>query len=150
MPICNLIECSSNYSEPTGSLWFYSKDKETNFNADVAANDDFKSFKYKDKLWGNTAAQPTPDAANGTLTNATILFFYQNFLYRHWRFTGQQGKGGDHLLFHSTTSTRSRTLRHLYETLHLIELPFEWLIDDAMFVCLLDELILGFCYSDLT
>ena len=33
---------------------------------------------------------------------------------------------------------------------HLIELPFEWLIDDAVFVCLLDELILGFCYSDLT
>ena len=33
---------------------------------------------------------------------------------------------------------------------HLIELLFEWLIDDAMFVCLLHELILGFCYSDLT
>ena len=30
---------------------------------------------------------------------------------------------------------------------HLIELPFDWLIDDAMFVCLLHELILGFCYS---
>ena len=38
----------------------------------------------------------------------------------------------------------------LDEFFHLIELPFEWLIDDAMFVCLLDELILGFCYSDLT
>ena len=50
MPICNLIECSSNYSEPTGSLWFYFKDKATNFDADVAANDDFKSFKYKVKL----------------------------------------------------------------------------------------------------
>ena len=36
------------------------------------------------------------------------------------------------------------------EIYHLIELLFEWLIDDAMFVCLLDELILGFCYSDLT
>ena len=33
---------------------------------------------------------------------------------------------------------------------HLIELPFESLIDDAMFVCLFDELTLGFCYSDLT
>ena len=30
------------------------------------------------------------------------------------------------------------------EIYHLIELLFEWLIDDAMFVCLLDELILGF------
>ena len=38
----------------------------------------------------------------------------------------------------------------LDEIYHLIELPFEWLIDDAMFVCLLDELILDFCYSDLT
>ena len=38
----------------------------------------------------------------------------------------------------------------LDEIYHLIELPFEWLIDDAMFVCLLDELIRGFCYSDLT
>ena len=38
----------------------------------------------------------------------------------------------------------------LDEIYHLIELPFEWLIDDAMFICLLDELILGFCYSDLT
>ena len=33
---------------------------------------------------------------------------------------------------------------------HLIELPVEWLIDDAMFVCLLDELILGFSYNELT
>ena len=108
-------------------------------------------------------------------TRVIILFFYQGFLHRHWRFTEQQGKAGDHLFFHSTTSTRSRTLRHLFATLHvrwlslfliatfvftrllldeiyhLIELPFEWLIDDAMFVFfLLDELILGFCYSNLT
>ena len=102
------------------------------------------------------------------------FFFYKGFLHGHWRFTGQQGKEGDRLLFHSTTSTRSRTLSHLITTLqmrllyhpflivtlvtrllldeiyHIIELPFNWLIDDAMFVCLLDELILGFCYSDLT
>ena len=38
----------------------------------------------------------------------------------------------------------------LNEIYHLIELPFERLIDDAMFVCLLDELRLGFCYRDLT
>ena len=48
-----------------------------------------------------------------------IFFFYQDFLHRHWRFTWQQGKGGGHLLFHSTTSTRSRTLRHLFATLHV-------------------------------
>ena len=33
---------------------------------------------------------------------------------------------------------------------HLTELPFEWLIDDVMFACLLDELVLDICYSDLT
>ena len=38
----------------------------------------------------------------------------------------------------------------LDEFFHLIELPFESLIDDAMFVCLLDELIQGICYSNLT
>ena len=46
MPMYNLIEYSSNYSETTGSLWFYSKDEATNFNADIA-NNNFKSFEYK-------------------------------------------------------------------------------------------------------
>ena len=32
----------------------------------------------------------------------------------------------------------------LDEIYHLIELPFDWLNDDAMFVCLLNDLILGF------
>ena len=54
--------------------------------------------------------------------DATIywhFFFNRIFSHRHWRFTGQQGKGGEHLLFHSTTSTRSQTLRHLFATLHV-------------------------------
>ena len=102
------------------------------------------------------------------------LFFYQGFLFWHWKFTGQEGKGGDHRLFHSVTSTRLRTLRHFFVTLHVRWLsrifnrnacvacfsqtatqwdspPYRitiWLIDDAMFVCLLDELILGFYYSN--
>ena len=41
----NLIEQSGNYSDTTGSLWFYSKDEATNFNADIVNSDDFKSFK---------------------------------------------------------------------------------------------------------
>ena len=49
----------------------------------------------------------------------SLFFFYQGFLHRHWRFTGQRGKGWDHLLFHSATSTHSRTLRHLFATLHM-------------------------------
>ena len=90
------------------------------------------------------------------------VFSIRVFFHRHWRFTGQQVKGGYHLLFHSTTSTRSQTLRNLFTTFicmwddyhvfliatlvftrllldgiyHFNQLPFEWLIDDAMFVCL--------------
>ena len=73
MPMYNLIEYSSNYSETTGSLWFYSKDEATDFNADIANDNSFKSFKYKAKLLGNTKAQPNPNHANGILKNATIV-----------------------------------------------------------------------------
>ena len=38
----------------------------------------------------------------------------------------------------------------LYEIYHLTELPFDWLSGDVMFIYLLDDLILGFCYSNLT
>ena len=109
-----------------------------------------------------------------TTIEGNFFFSIRVFFHRHWQFTGQQGKGGDHLLFHSATSTRSRTFRHLFATLHVRwlshifnrtaciyqtatrwDLPpyritiwlIDWLIDDAMFVCLLDKLILDFCYS---
>ena len=52
MPVYNLIEYSSNYSETTGSLWFYSKDEANNFNANIADSNGFKSFKYKANLLG--------------------------------------------------------------------------------------------------
>ena len=45
-----IIEYSSNYSETTGSLLFYSKDEATDFNNNIASTDNFKSFKYKAKL----------------------------------------------------------------------------------------------------
>ena len=48
-----------------------------------------------------------------------IFFSIRVFFHWHWRLTGQQGKGGDLLLFHSTTSTRSRTFRYLFATLHV-------------------------------
>ena len=63
MSMYNLIEYSSNYSETTASLWLYSKDEATNFHGDIA---NFKSFKYKAKLSGNTAAQ-VDNAANRIL-----------------------------------------------------------------------------------
>ena len=79
MSIYSLIEYSSNNCERTGSLWFYSKDKATNFHADIA-NNNFKSSECKAKLVGNTEA----DGANRTLknaTNAVPLKYLSNF----WR-----------------------------------------------------------------
>ena len=49
MPMYNLIEYSSNYSETTGYLWFYSKDEGINFYADITNTDEIKSFDYKAK-----------------------------------------------------------------------------------------------------
>ena len=94
------------------------------------------------------------------------------FFHRHWKFIGQQVKGRDHLLFQSTTSTCSQTLKtficnlgcemtHIFlitrlafprllldEIYHLIELTI-LSIDWWCNVCLLDNLILDFCYSNL-
>ena len=50
MPMFNLLEYSSNYSETTGGLWIFSKDLATNSNAGIANTNDLKSFKYKAKL----------------------------------------------------------------------------------------------------
>ena len=50
MLIYNLLEYSSNYSNTKGSLWFYSEYEEANINAIIEDNDNFKSFKYKNKL----------------------------------------------------------------------------------------------------
>ena len=36
MPMYNLLEQSWNYSDMAGSSWFYSKDKLTYFNVDIA------------------------------------------------------------------------------------------------------------------
>ena len=35
MLLHNLLEYSSNYYDTAGSLWFYSKDEASNFNADI-------------------------------------------------------------------------------------------------------------------
>ena len=72
MPMYNLLKNSSNYSDTTGSLRFYSKDEATNFNVDIEDNVNFKSFVYKVKLVGETEAQPTPNNNNGILKNAAI------------------------------------------------------------------------------
>ena len=47
MPMYNIIEYSSDYSETTRNLWFYYKHEATNFNADIACNRALKFFQYK-------------------------------------------------------------------------------------------------------
>ena len=56
----NLFEFSLNYSDTTGSLWFYSKHEETNFTAAIGNNATFKSLKDKAKLLGKLVPQPVP------------------------------------------------------------------------------------------
>ena len=73
LPMYNLIESSSSYSETTGTLWLYSKDEASNFNADIANDDNFKSFKYKSKLLGSKAAQ-AENAADGIKYSNCCVF----------------------------------------------------------------------------
>ena len=61
----------------------------------------------------------------------------------YWDIYLQLFKWDNYHVFLIATLVFTRLL--LDEICHLIELTFEWLIDDAMFVCLLDELMLGFC-----
>ena len=70
MSIYTFFEYSSNYSDMTGSLWFYSKDEATDFNNDITDTNDFKSFKYKAKLLGNNEA----DEASRNVTHFRPMF----------------------------------------------------------------------------
>ena len=79
------MKYSSNYSATTGSLWCYSKDEATNFNADIANTDSFKFFRYKVKLLRNTEAQPNPSQANGIFINATIVVLLK-YLISFWSY----------------------------------------------------------------
>ena len=104
------------------------------------------------------------------LTSFKYFFSFRVLFHGHWQLTGQQGMGENHLLFHSTTSTRSWTFRHLFAILHvrwlshifnrtacIYQAAARWdlpryritisLIDDvtlSFFVCLRDDLILAF------
>ena len=98
------------------------------------------------------------------------FFFLSGFSFTDTD-NSQDSRGREGIIFfHSTTSTRSRTFRHLFATLHvrwlshifnrnaciyqtatwwdyhLIELLFDWLMMWYwfLFICLLVELILGF------
>ena len=104
-----------------------------------------------------------------------LFFSIRIFFHGHWRLTGEQGKGGDHLcstltlpLVHEHSDIYFATLHMrwlsrisnctacIYQAATRWDLPpyriTIWLIDDVMliFVCLLVDLIQGFCYSYLT
>ena len=55
MPMYNIIECSDNYSDTSGSLWYFKRDEiEGNFDLTL---DNASSFKYKANLIGNKKLQ---------------------------------------------------------------------------------------------
>ena len=85
MPMYNLIEYNSSYSETTGSLWFYFKDEATDFNTDIANTDNFKSFKCKTKFLENTVPQPAPHAVNWILKNRAIAIPLKHLSNNFWR-----------------------------------------------------------------
>ena len=69
-----------------------------------------------------------------------LLFFYQGFLSRTLTIHRTAEEGGvDHLLFHSTTWTHSRTFRYSFATLHV-----RW---DDYHIFLITTLCLPDCYS---
>ena len=95
------------------SWWFYWKNKKS---------------KKRDKLhcaWKLHCTLLFLIYLNTTQPNFKCNFFFHG----HRRLTGQQGKGEDHLLFHSTTSNRSQTfiLRHLFSDIYFATLHVRWL-----------------------
>ena len=77
------MDYSSNFSDTTGSVWFYSKDEATNLNNDIVDTNNFKSFKDKAKvLWKHF---PAPSNANGILKNTTIAVPLTSNLSNFWR-----------------------------------------------------------------
>ena len=81
MPMYNLIECSNNYSDTSGSLWQF-KRNELNFNDINTAliNNTAPSFNYKASIIGNTVA----DGASSKIDDvklAVTLKYLSNF----WR-----------------------------------------------------------------
>ena len=58
MPMYNLTEYSDNYSDTSGSLWDFKRDKIVD-NANVTNDDNDPSSKYKASLIGNTEINGT-------------------------------------------------------------------------------------------
>ena len=83
IPMYNLKEFSSNYSETTGSSWCYSKNEATNINANIANTNNFKCFEYKAISLGNTEAQSNLNEANEAIENVTVAVSLK-YLRKFW------------------------------------------------------------------
>ena len=92
----------------------------------------------------------TDDSQDCRGREGTFLYFTPPLLptHQHSDIYLQLCMWDDYHIFLIATLVFTRLL--LDEIYYLIELPFDWLIDDVMFICFLDDLILGFCYSNLT
>ena len=83
MPMYNLLECSDNYADSSGSLWQFKRDEQNMTNAgnpDNVVTANSSSFKYKSSFleglnFRNIAANTNPDIANAhrLFTNAKIV-----------------------------------------------------------------------------
>ena len=76
MPMYNLIEYSHNYSDKSGSLWYFKRDEIVN-NADVTNDDNSPSFKYKASIFGNTG--------NNGIKNEVKIAVPLKYLSNFWR-----------------------------------------------------------------
>ena len=72
----NLIEYSDNYSDTSGSLWNFKRDKIIN-NADVTNDNNSPSFKYKASIIGN--------AGNNGIKNEVKIAVPLKYLSNFWR-----------------------------------------------------------------
>ena len=70
MPMYNLIECSNNYSDTSGSLWQFKRDEVPDNNADLTI-DSSQSFKYNAALLGKTT--DVVNNINGSVKDGKIL-----------------------------------------------------------------------------
>ena len=81
MPMYNLIEYSDDYSDTSGSLWQFKRDKVPDCNAEVTINNS-QSFKYKAAVVGKTA-----DAVNNMNSSVkkTKIVVSLKYLSDCWR-----------------------------------------------------------------
>ena len=80
MPMYNLIEYSDNYSNTSGSLWQFKRDKqpkENNGNISNVSTDNSSSFKYKSNFIGTIP--------NGGRKNGVKIAVPLKYLSNFWR-----------------------------------------------------------------